>query len=55
MFNSKKKVVVEVKQEVAPLRPINEDSKEECLFLLSELKRLGIERVSNLENRIASL
>ena len=51
----KKEVVVEevVEQKLITL-PIDESSKFELLMLLSELQRLGIRSISDLENKVAT-
>jgi len=50
---AKKKDAAEAVIEKAPLRPVDETSKEELLFLLSELHRLNIRSISDLENLVA--
>lgn len=42
-----------VEVEIAVILPINESSKKDLLALHEELKRLGISRIADLENRIA--
>lgn len=40
---------------ITALRSVDESSKEELLWLLSELQRLGIRSVGDLENQIANI
>lgn len=39
--------------EPTPLRSVNESSKEDLIWLLGELQRLGIRSIGDLENLVA--